>query len=314
MEIVLALAAALLFALGTVLQQKAGLDEPVEGEASGLLLRMARRPVWLAGIAADSLGFVAQAIALTIGRLAVVQPLLVSSVVFALPLGVRLTGQTVRRIDVAAAVVVTVSLGVFLVVADPSGGRDDAPVGEWLIAGGACLAVSSVLALAARGTRPARKAALLGISCGILFGLSAALTKAVGDQVADAPLEVFADWHLYALIAVGYVSLTISQLSLQTGVLAPAIATSMAFDPITSVLLGVTIMQESLHTSTAGSVAACAALAAALGGLAVLARREEGSAQTKPAGGTQVTLAQAATAAPPPRSAPSAPASADPRS
>ena len=314
MEIVLALAAALLFALGTVLQQKAGLDEPVEGEASGLLLRMARRPVWLAGIAADSLGFVAQAIALTIGRLAVVQPLLVSSVVFALPLGVRLTGQTVRRIDVAAAVVVTVSLGVFLVVADPSGGRDDAPVGEWLIAGGACLAVSAVLALAARGTRPARKAALLGISCGILFGLSAALTKAVGDQVADAPLEVFADWHLYALIAVGYVSLTISQLSLQTGVLAPAIATSMAFDPITSVLLGVTIMQESLHTSTAGSVAACAALAAALGGLAVLARREEGSAQTKPAGGTQVTLAQAATAAPPPRSAPSAPASADPRS
>jgi len=313
MEIVLALAAALLFALGTVLQQKAGLDEPVEGEASGLLLRMARRPVWLAGIAADSLGFVAQAIALTIGRLAVVQPLLVSSVVFALPLGVRLTGQTVRRIDVAAAVVVTVSLGVFLVVADPSGGRDDAPVGEWLIAGGACLAVSTVLALAARGTRPARKAALLGISCGILFGLSAALTKAVGDQVADAPLEVFADWHLYALIAVGYVSLTISQLSLQTGVLAPAIATSMAFDPITSVLLGVTIMQESLHTTTAGSVAACAALAAALGGLAVLARREEGSAQTKPAGGTQVTLAQAATAAPP-RSAPSAPASADPRS
>ncbi|MET0817087.1 MAG: DMT family transporter, partial [Solirubrobacteraceae bacterium] len=126
MEIVLALAAALLFALGTVLQQKAGLDEPVEGEASGLLLRMARRPVWLAGIAADSLGFVAQAIALTIGRLAVVQPLLVSSVVFALPLGVRLTGQKVRRIDVAAAVVVTVSLGVFLVVADPSGGRDDA--------------------------------------------------------------------------------------------------------------------------------------------------------------------------------------------
>ena len=109
-------------------------------------------------------------------------------------------------------------------------------------------------------------------------------------------------------------SLTISQLSLQTGVLAPAIATSMAFDPITSVLLGVTIMQESLHTSTAGSVAACAALAAALGGLAVLARREEGSSQTKPAGGTQVTRARAALTAPPPRSAPSAPASADRRS
>src|SRR5829696_5153993 len=95
MEIALALVAALLFALGTVLQQKAGLDEPTEGDASGLLIQMAKRPVWLAGIAADALGFVAQAIALTIGRLAVVQPLLVASVVFALPLGAVLTGQRV---------------------------------------------------------------------------------------------------------------------------------------------------------------------------------------------------------------------------
>jgi drug/metabolite transporter (DMT)-like permease len=70
MEIALALVAALLFALGTVLQQKAGLDDPTDTDApggtSGLLLQMARRPVWLAGIAADALGFAAQAVALTI--------------------------------------------------------------------------------------------------------------------------------------------------------------------------------------------------------------------------------------------------------
>jgi hypothetical protein len=66
--------------------------------------------------------------------------------------------------------------------------------------------------------------------------------------------------------------MTLSQLSLQTGVLAPAVATSMAFDPIASVLLGTTLLQESLHTSTAGAIAAVGALAAALAGLAVLAR------------------------------------------
>ena len=109
MDVALALAAALLFALGTVLQQKAGLDEPdaTEGSSSGLLLRMARKPVWLAGIAADALGFVGQAVALTIGRLAVVQPLLATSMVFALPLGHRLTAQRVTRADVGAAVLVT---------------------------------------------------------------------------------------------------------------------------------------------------------------------------------------------------------------
>src|SRR5215218_524152 len=306
MEIALALVAALLFALGTVLQQKAGLDEPTEGDASGLLIQMAKRPVWLAGIAADALGFVAQAIALTIGRLAVVQPLLVASVVFALPLGARLTGQKVRALDVGAAVVVTIALAAFLIVADPTGGRDDAPFGEWMVALGICLAASAVLVLAARPMGPGKKAALLGAAAGIGFGVSAALTKTVGDQFTDAPLEIFVHWHVYALCAVGYASLTVSQLSLQTGKL----ATAIAFDPLASVVLGITLLEESLHTSTAGSVAACAALAAAIGGLAVLARREEGSTQTKPAGGHQVAKAkrqQLVTAAPAPQPPPAAP-------
>lgn len=295
MEIILALAAALLFALGTVLQQKAGLDEPeaAAGSSGGLLLRMARRPVWLIGIAADALGFVAQAIALTIGRLAVVQPLLVFSVVFALPLGAKFTGQRVRRADIAAAVVVTAALAVFLLVADPSGGRDDAPIGEWLIAGAIMGGVSAVLVLMARRLHPAGKAATLGIATGILFGLSAALTKAVGDQFEEGVFTIFTDWHLYALIVVGYASMTLSQLSLQTGVLAPAIATSMAFDPIASVVLGTTLLQESLHTSTLGAIAAVAALLAALGGLAVLARTQEGGAVARPAAGTHVAAGAA---------------------
>ena len=250
---------------------------------------MARRPVWLAGIAADALGFVAQAIALTIGRLAVVQPLLVSSVVFALPLGVKLTGQKVHRIDVARGARRHRRARRLPPRRRPvrrprrRAVRRVADRGRGVRRGQRACSCSPPA-----GRAPRAEAALLGTSCGVLFGLSAALTKTVGDQVADAPLEVFVHWHLYALIVVGYLSLTISQLSLQTGVLAPAIATAMAFDPITSVVLGTTIMQESLHTSTAGSVAACAALVAALGGLAVLARREEGATQTKPAGGTQV--------------------------
>jgi drug/metabolite transporter (DMT)-like permease len=289
-EIVLAVAAALLFSLGTVLQQKAGLDEPeaAEGSSSGLLLRMAQRPVWLMGIASDALGFVAQAIALTIGRIAIVQPLLVSSVVFALPLGARLTNQRIRRVDVVAALVVTGALAAFLLFADPSGGRDDAPIGEWIVAGLACGGVSAVLVVAARRAKPAGKAALLGIATGILFGLSAALTKAVGDQFEEGVFTIFVDWHTYALVVVGYASMTLSQLSLQTGVLAPAVATSMAFDPITSVVLGMTLLKESLHTSTVSTIVALISLAAALGGLAVLARSQEGAVAAKPSQGTGV--------------------------
>jgi len=280
-DVVLALVAALLFALGTVLQQKAGIDEPSEGAGASLLIRMAQRPVWIAGIAADALGFVAQAAALGLGRLAVVQPVLVSSVAFALPLGVWLTRQRIRPMDVGAALLVVGALVVFLVIANPSGGRDDAPFGDWLIAGGACGLVSAVLILLARFGSPPRRAALLGIATGILFALSAALTKAVVDELDDGILDVIAGWHLYALIVVGYISMTLNQLALNQGALAPAIATSMAFDPIASVVLGVTLLDESLHTTALGTAATLVALVAALAGMAILARTQSQTA-TKP--------------------------------
>ncbi len=274
MDIVLALAAALFFAFGTVLQQRAGLEKPAESKGAGLLVAMAKRPVWLAGIAADALGFVCQAVALAIGRLAVVQPLLVSTVVFALPLGAKLTGQRVRRIDIGAAFLVVIALIAFLTIANPSGGSDDAPLGEWLLTGGICAAVCVPLVLLGqRGPAP-RRAAMLGTATGVLFALSAALTKVVADQVDDGLFEVFVHWHLYALIVVGYASMTLNQLALNTGALAPAVATALAFDPITSVVIGVTVLNESLHTSPAGIAGTVLALAAALVGMAVLARSQ----------------------------------------
>ena len=282
MDIVLALAAALFFAFGTVLQQRAGLEKPAEGSSAGLLVQMAKRPVWLAGIAADALGFLCQAAALAVGRLAVVQPLLVSTVVFALPLGAKLTGQRVRRTDVMAALLVVAALIAFLTIANPSGGTDDAPFGEWAIAIGICCGLCVPLFLLGKVGSPGRRAATLGTATGILFALSAAFTKVVADQFEDGVFEIFVNWHLYALIVVGYASMTLNQLALNTGSLAPAVATSLAFDPIASVVLGVTLLDESLHTSPAGIAGTVLALGAALAGMTVLARSQSQAEGPKP--------------------------------
>jgi drug/metabolite transporter (DMT)-like permease len=274
MDIALALAAALLFALGTVLQQRAGLESPVEGSSSGLLVQMAKRPVWLFGILADSLGFVAQAAALGFGRLAVVQPLLVASVVFALPLGARLTGQKVKPIDVGAAFLVTAALVAFLTFADPSGGRADAPLGDWLIAIGVCLAICAPLVLAGRAGGAPRRGGVLGNAPGVLFALSAALTKAVVDELDDGIFTIFTTWHLYGLAVIGYASMTLNQMALNTGALAPAVATSMAFDPITSVVLGVVLLDETLNVGALEVVVSVLALVAAGVGMAILSRQQ----------------------------------------
>jgi drug/metabolite transporter (DMT)-like permease len=281
-EIGLALVSAVLFAVGSVLQQKAGMDAPSEGTTSSLLLRMARRPVWLAGIASDGLGFVAQAAALANGRLAVVQPLLVSSVVFALPCGVWLSGHHARRSDFAAAALVVVALIAFLTIATPSGGRGEAPVRGWLIVGIACGAVCVPLGLLGRrGTGP-RRAAMFGTAAGVLFALTAALTKAVADSLDMGIVHVIGSWELYALAGVGYASMTFNQLALNTGALAPTVATSGASDPIASVVIGLTLFHESLHASAVQIGATIVALTAALLGMVVLARSEAQPSPTRP--------------------------------
>jgi drug/metabolite transporter (DMT)-like permease len=274
MDIALALVAALLFALGTVLQQRAGLEAPVKGSSSGLLVQMAKRPVWLLGILADAFGFIAQAAALGFGRLAVVQPLLVASVVFALPLGARLTGQKVKPIDIGAALLVTAALVAFLAFADPSGGRADAPLGDWLIAIGACLAVSAPLVIAGRTGGAPRRAALLGMATGVLFALSAALTKAVVDELHRGIVPVVTSWPPYALAVVGYASMTLNQMALNTGALAATVASTTAVDPVASVVLGVVLFDESLSATAPATVIAVAALVVGLAAMAALARSE----------------------------------------
>jgi drug/metabolite transporter (DMT)-like permease len=272
MEVLLALIAALMFALGTVVQQREAMEVPDdEAMRAGLLLRLARRPIWLAGILADALGFVAQAVALGIGRMVVVQPLLATMVVFALPLGARLTRQRVGPRQIAAAVAVAAGLAAFLVLADPQGGRDDASISQWLLVGGPLVAVSGLLALAGAGRGPGGKATLFGIAAGILFGLSAALTKATVDRLDDGVVEVVIDWHVYALAAVGFVSMTLSQISLQAGALGPAVATQSIFDPVASLVLGIWLLDEQIHDTALGVIGSGLGLVATFVGLVILA-------------------------------------------
>ena len=49
---------------------------------------------------------------------------------------------------------------------------------------------------------------------GILFALSAALTKTVASELSGGVVALATSWPLYALAFVGYVSMTINQISL----------------------------------------------------------------------------------------------------
>jgi drug/metabolite transporter (DMT)-like permease len=271
LEVVFGLVAALCFSLGTVIEQQVACTaSEEEARQAGFLLRLARRPRWLAGIASDALGFVAQGVALAIGRLVVVQPLLSTTVVFALPLGAKLGHRRVVRRELVAALAVTGGLGVFLVVADPKGGREDATTAAWIVSFVVSAGICAALALAARGRTPARRAGLLGAASGILFGLCAALTKGTVERLDEGVLDVLAHWHLYALIAVGYAAMSLSQSSLQSGALGTSVATENSLDPVTSLLLGVFAFDETIHEDPAGLLAALVAFAVMIAGIVSL--------------------------------------------
>src|SRR3954451_1353084 len=152
MAVILAFGSAAVFALGTVLQQRVVMDAPEAKEASaGILFRLIQHPVWLAGIGAYGVAFGLQATALGDGRLVVVQPILATTIVFALPLGVWLSAQKITRRDVIAAIVVTAGLALFLFLADPSGGKQDAPIAQWVVAGAVLIGIAAGLVMAGGG-------------------------------------------------------------------------------------------------------------------------------------------------------------------
>jgi drug/metabolite transporter (DMT)-like permease len=271
-DVILALVAAFLFALGLVLQEKAASDQPPESVGAGFLARLARQPIWLLGLCMQGLGFVAQAIALGIGRMVVVQPLLVASIVFALPLGRVIEKRRVRRTEVLGAGLVTAGLAALLVVSKPSAGEDDASLWSWALIGGGAIGVAGVLFVLARDRSTTVRAGLLGTAGGVLFGLAAALTKATVSLLDEGIGAVLWDWHVYAMAIVSVAAFWLEQAALQTGALAAAVATTMAFDPLSSLVFGITLFDETLHETAAGYAMSLLSLVTAIAGLVVLAR------------------------------------------
>ena len=132
--------------------------------------------------------------------------------------------------------------------------------------------VAVVLFVLAQGRRPEVRAGLLGTASGILFGLGAALTKTAVSLLDDGIGAVFGDWHVYALVLVSIAAFWLEQAALQTGALAVAVATTMAFDPLSSLVFGIGLFDEALHEGLLGYVAAAALLGVTLSGLVILAR------------------------------------------
>ena len=259
-----ALLAAFLFAAAATLQYRAarraaggGVDATA---AHGLLRRLVRDPVWLAGWAVNLAGFLAQAAALHVGSTAVVQPLLVTQLVFTILLGAVGAGRRLVRTDLLGALAVSAGLAVLFTVPGtiPPAGDPSRP--RLLLAGLVAGALIAVLSRAAWLRRGPVRAALLGVCAGLCFAASAVLIKlTTASLVGDGVAATAVDWPGYALAGSTLLGLVIEQRAFAAGSLPAAMTAMTMTNPIASYLVAVL----AFHTLPPRTAAAFAALSVA---------------------------------------------------
>ena len=132
--ITFALAAALANAVHLMTQHAVSIGASDKHRGWSLVTFLFRQPLWLIGWAAAAGGFAFQAVALHSGQLSIVQPLLVTELVFALVLRRFWIHQHIAKTAWTAALLTCVALTVFLSAAEPHGGHLQPDVADWALA------------------------------------------------------------------------------------------------------------------------------------------------------------------------------------
>ena len=204
--IIFALAAALANAVHLMTQHAASAG--VTGKVRGWKLAsfLIRQPLWLLGWVAAAGGFAFQAIALHSGQLSIVQPVLVTELVFALVLRRFWVHQDIAKTAWTAALVTCAALAVFLTAAEPHGGHLRPDAADWAFSLAVFGGAVAVLAVTARWGSPVRRATLYATAASITWALMATFIKAATNALAaSGPVGMLAHWPIYALVVSGIV-------------------------------------------------------------------------------------------------------------
>ncbi|MEU1462146.1 DMT family transporter [Streptomyces sp. NPDC005727] len=262
---VFAVAGAASNAAGTAFQRKAASASRRGGLR--LLGELARRPAWVLGMAGVIGAAVCQSLALVNGPLALVQPLFILELPFALLIAGPLMHRRLPRWGWWGVGGVVVGLAVLLAAAAPHGATDQAGMVRWVPALALCLgAMAAMVLLAGRGRPAARRAALLAAASATGNALTAALLKSATGTFADDGFTAFLrSWQTYGFALAGAASVLLLENALQAGPLAAAQPALTIGDAVVSLALGITLFDERVRTGWWLLPSVCGALLIVVG-------------------------------------------------
>jgi drug/metabolite transporter (DMT)-like permease len=248
--VAVALAGALAFAAATVAQQRAAArSSDAEARGAGFVGQLLRRPQWWVGTLGNGAGYLLQAVALGLGALVVVAPLMVTSLLFALPLGAWWSRRKLAGSAWVWGIVLSAALALFVLLGHPADGVDRGSLGGWLVIAAVGVPVVAGCLVLAHARSGAARASLLAVAVGVLAGALAVLTKTVVTTVPLGVGHLLAAPETYALVLVGLGGVYLQQLAFQAGALQASLPVMTVLEPVVGGLLGVALLHEHLHTS-----------------------------------------------------------------
>lgn len=288
----LAVAAGAAFGTSSVLQYQANQGVPQERVARPkLLVRLIQRRNWRWSILLALLAFALQAAALFYVPLILVQPVLVTGLLWYVLLLAALEHHRPDGPIVLESLLCLAGLSAFLLIAapgaGPSRGLDSVRAGIWLAAG-LIVTVAVCLLLATRLGRRWRPLPL-ATAAGACYGVTAGLISSLSHSFSEGPIAVLGHWQTYGVVVLGPVGVLLSQNAYQAGPLgAPALATFTVTDPLVSIAVGLLWLNERIRTDLWSVLGEIASLGALIAGVFLLARRapraDAGRSPSRPGG------------------------------
>jgi hypothetical protein len=279
LAVILALLGAATFAISTSVQHQAAAGAPKSTRGViGLISYLIRRPMWLLGQFLATCAFALHASALHAGPIALVQPIVVSGIVWAVPARAAISRRMPSVTELRAVAITAFGLAVFLVASNPSAGRP-ASLGVGTIAfTGVALALAAAADMTASRVHddPRRRAFFLGVVGGIFFGLVAGFLKLSLQELQDGGWHgFFAAWTTYGVLVAGAGGVLTNQRAYHTAGLSASMPALNIVNGITSLAFGYLVFAEVPRHTPLFLVLEIGALCCMAWGLWMLVRLEE---------------------------------------
>jgi drug/metabolite transporter (DMT)-like permease len=270
--VVLALAAALCNALATIFERLGVETAPAGAQMRwSLISYVLRRPVWFLGFGSMIGAFMFQVAALSEGGLTLVQPLLVSELIFLVAILRIWFGRPLGWREAVGVGLTVIGLATFLVVSNQGGGNKLPSSLGWLLVIAASVGAVVLSVFMARfGSRPWRSA-WYGTGAAVSFALVAAFMKSTTTlETRIGFVHLFTHFEPYGIAVAGLCGLFLTQNAFHAGPITASQAALLIVDPIGSIVIGVGLFGDNLRGSLGALAADAFALAVMSAGLFIL--------------------------------------------